>query len=359
MQIQTVRTADLDVDAAEELAALHNRANAVDAPHELVETAETMLLRLVHGWDGEGAERLLVARDDGGRALGFVELEMPMRENRGLIWFSGHVDPPARRQGVGSAMMRAVTQVCGEVGRDLLMSGAWEDSPGVAFLRHHGLEQASVAAKRRLYPHLLPRPGDEELLDAAREASAGYRLLRLVGPLPETLVEQMVATAAAINDAPLDNLELEDDNITADRLRRYDATQATLHHRLYRVVALDADGTPAAHTVVAVDGLRPYHAEQHDTTVRREHRGHRLGLRLKLEMLAWLREAEPQLTQADTWNQASNVHMIAVNDALGCVVVGREVELQRHVAVANRPGASTRARPAGSSVLTDGLRTPG
>jgi len=142
----------------------------------------------------------------------------------------------------------------------------------------------------------------------------------------------MLGTVEAINDAPLDDLELEDDVYSVDRLRRYDEAQAALHHRLYRLIARSReDGAPAAHTVVAVDGMRPQHAEQHDTSVRREHRGHRLGLRLKLEQLAWLREEEPQLRAIDTWNQESNSHMVAVNDLIGCSVVGREAEFQRHV----------------------------
>ena len=61
------------------------------------------------------------------------------------------------------------------------------------------------------------------------------------------------------------------------------------------------------------------------------HRGHRLGMRLKVEMLRLLRDRHPDIVQIDTWNAESNDHMIAVNEALGCFVVGRVVELQRHL----------------------------
>ncbi len=331
MQIATVRPAALDAATAEELAALRNRAAAVDAPHMPPETGEPLRLRMLHGWDGEGTERVLVSRDDDGGLLGYAELEMPERENRGLIWFTLVVDPPHRRRGVGSALLDTIAEVAGEVGRPLLMAGTWHGTPGVPFLNRHGFEQASIAAQRRLYPEQLPRPGDDDLLASARKASVDYETVRIAGPLPEEMVPAMLPMVEQINDAPLDDLELEDDVFSVDRLRAYDAAQLALGQRVYRVIALDRDGGPAAHTVVAVDGHRPYHGEQHDTTVRREHRGHRLGLRLKLEMLEWLREVEPQLAQVDTWNQESNSHMIAVNDLIGCTVVGREVELQRHV----------------------------
>jgi hypothetical protein len=48
------------------------------------------------------------------------------------------------------------------------------------------------------------------------------------------------------------------------------------------------------------------------------HRGHRLGLLVKLAMLDFIAEQEPQVTVIDTWNATSNAPMIAVNDALGC-----------------------------------------
>ena len=332
MQIRTVVPAGLDTATAAAMAALRNRSEVLDAPHSVDETGETLRLRLVHGWDGEGAERALLAHDDEARMLGYAVLEMPIEENRGLVWFDLYVDPSARRQGVGTALVDRIVAVSGEVGRGLLMSCAWYGSPGTTFLKRHGFAQASVAAQRRLYPHRLPRPGDDELLEQARAASAGYEIVRVRGALPDDMRERMLGTVEAINDAPLDDLELEDDVYSVDRLRRYDEAQAAQHHRLYRLIAHSReDGAPAAHTVVAVDGLRPHHAEQHDTTVRREHRGHRLGLRLKLEELAWLREEEPQLLAIDTWNQESNSHMIAVNDLIGCSVVGREAEFQRHV----------------------------
>jgi RimJ/RimL family protein N-acetyltransferase len=53
------------------------------------------------------------------------------------------------------------------------------------------------------------------------------------------------------------------------------------------------------------------------TAVRREHRGHRLGLLLKTAMLDLLGTAEPQVKRLETWNATANEHMIAVNEALG------------------------------------------
>ena len=47
------------------------------------------------------------------------------------------------------------------------------------------------------------------------------------------------------------------------------------------------------------------------------HRGHGLGLLVKLENLLRTRKERPELRYVDTWNATENVHMIAINEAIG------------------------------------------
>jgi RimJ/RimL family protein N-acetyltransferase len=166
----------------------------------------------------------------------------------------------------------------------------------------------------------------------ARQRAAGYELLRLPGSVPDELMPAVVALTEAINDAPTDDLDFQDEVFTPERIRAYEAAQAGFDHRIYRLVARHREtGELAGHTVVAVEADRPWHSWQHDTSVVRGHRGHRLGLLLKIGMLRWLREVEPQLRSLYTGNAASNAHMIAVNETLGYEVVARTVEWQRHL----------------------------
>ena len=81
--------------------------------------------------------------------------------------------------------------------------------------------------------------------------------------------------------------------------------------------------------MVAVDAETPTLAYQHDTRVVRAHRGHRLGLLLKADMMRWLAVAEPQVESIDTWNAETNQHMIEVNERLGYRARGRQLEFQR------------------------------
>ena len=134
----------------------------------------------------------------------------------------------------------------------------------------------------------------------------------------------------AINDAPTDDLDIEDEVYSPERVRAYEEAQLGRGLRLFRVLARHrGSGALAGHTVVVVDGERPELGEQHDTSVVGAHRGHRLGLLLKSDMNLWLREVQPQLAEVTTWNAESNDHMIGVNEALGYRIVGRQLEFQR------------------------------
>ena len=41
------------------------------------------------------------------------------------------------------------------------------------------------------------------------------------------------------------------------------------------------------------------------------------GLLVKIDMMGWLAEVEPQLEVIETWNNADNEFMVKVNEALG------------------------------------------
>ena len=159
-----------------------------------------------------------------------------------------------------------------------------------------------------------------------------YELIRIVGRTPEPLLPAVVELANAINDAPLDDLDMEDEVFTAERVQAYEGSTIESGHRLYRVVARHRPtGRLAGHSVVVVDIENPRLAHQHDTSVLREHRGHRLGLLVKADMMRWLAEQEPQIETLGTWNAETNDHMIAVNERLGYRVVGRELAFQRRL----------------------------
>ncbi len=83
-------------------------------------------------------------------------------------------------------------------------------------------------------------------------------------------------------------------------------------------------GTLAGFTQLGApaDLTRP--VTQEDTLVLREHRGHRLGMLLKVANLQFLEQVAPGHPCVLTWNAEENRAMLDVNEAVGFVPIGYE-----------------------------------
>jgi hypothetical protein len=79
----------------------------------------------------------------------------------------------------------------------------------------------------------------------------------------------------------------------------------------------DASGVVVGTTTLVVSDGVDDSAGQFQTIVEPAHRGHRLGLLLKVANLRFLQQHEPAVTSVDTWNADSNAPMLQVNVAMG------------------------------------------
>ncbi|RNM14547.1 GNAT family N-acetyltransferase [Nocardioides pocheonensis] len=305
-----------------------NRARAVDSPWEPVRTAYRQVQYMRHSWEGEPG-RWFVAYD-GATPVGAAAIDASDYDNLDLAWLRLTVAPGLRRRGHGAAMLHGLEELAAAMDRPLIHLSGW-DEPGLHRVATAlGYERRSAEIRRLQVVAEAPDLGP--IRDAAAAHAQDYELLRVEGSSPDDLLPALVDLTAAINDAPVDDLEWEDEVYSVDRVRAYERAQVESGLRFRRVVARHRPtGELAGHTVVVVDSEQPEIGEQHDTSVVRAHRGHRLGLLMKAEMLLWLAEVEPQLTRIYTDNAESNRHMIAVNEALGYRPVGRTVEFQRRL----------------------------
>jgi len=305
-----------------------NAIGAADAPWEhpwLLDRFEGFLRR---GWDGEPPVCYLATVD--GKAVGQAFVFYSERDNTHLGWVWMGVLPEHRRLGYGSALFAHVQDEVRSAGRTSIGTDGWESERALGFAAKHGLERKSQAIMRRQTLSEIPKARLQALYDEAAARATDYELVRIVGRTPDDMVDAMVELVAAINDAPTDDLDIEDEVFSAERLAAYETSQIERGSRLYRLVARHKEtGELGGHTVIAVESQRPEIGDQHDTAVAAAHRGHRLGLLLKAGMLLWLAELEPQLASVDTWNAESNDHMIAVNEALGYRIMGRELQFQK------------------------------
>jgi GNAT superfamily N-acetyltransferase len=331
MQVQhALRVEEYDADDADAVEAsrlILDAARAVDSPFlpRLTSFRRTMNLR--HGWDGSPERHLLCHMD--GQPVAVADVELGEWDNREWSWFRLVVDPAHRRSGYGSLFLAHVLDLSRQLGRTKFGGDGWETPAAEPFALKHGFLRASEEVYRVVAPRELPSGLLESAYDEALMRAGDYELIHLEGHAPEELLPVLSELTTAINDAPVDELDIEDEVFPVERIRDYENATIDSGRRLYRIVARHrATGEPAGHTVVVVDTETPTVAHQHDTAVVRAHRGHRLGLLLKADMMRWLAEVEPQIATIDTFNAESNQHMIAVNERLGYRVVGRGLAFQ-------------------------------
>jgi GNAT superfamily N-acetyltransferase len=319
-----------DVDDVRAALAIITATSAEDSPWAHVWLPDTFDAVLRHGWDGEPSTPYLMTA--GGEAIGYGSLHMPQRDNKHLAWVGLSVMPEHRRRGHGTALFEHLVGEAKAAGRTSIGVDGWESERALGFAAGHGLEKRSQAIQRRQHLNEIQPELVQKLYDEAAAVASDYELVRIEGRTPDDMIDAMVDLTAAINDAPTDDLDIEDDVITPERLREYETSVLRHGNRIYRLVARHKEtGELGGHTVVAVEVQRPTVGDQHDTAVARAHRGHRLGLLLKSAMLLWLADAEPQLETIDTWNAESNDHMISVNEALGYRIMGRELQFQKEI----------------------------
>ncbi len=303
-------------------------AQEADCPEEPRLTGSPFRGWLTVGWDGNPREVWLAAAQDGDGAqrpvLGWYRLELPERENQDRANVDLFVHPAERRHGLGTALLRHAAERAAGHGRSVLAGATRDGTPGAAFARSAGTEPGVVEVQRMLEIGKLADGSLERLREQAERSAAGYSVVAWTGPVPEEYIERVAPVYDALNDAPHDDGEAPT-FWDAQRVREANARRPRYGTRDYAVAAVHgeaATGEMVALTEVIVDPADPDWAHQAITGVTRAHRGHRLGLLVKVAMLELLAAAEPQLERMSTWNGAENPYMIAVNEALGYTVLG-------------------------------------
>jgi GNAT superfamily N-acetyltransferase len=274
----------------------------------------------------------------GGRIVGVATVEGSQLDNLELCELQVNVHPDERRKGYGSVLLASSEDVARGRGRTTAIAMCdWpfdghpegDGDAGVEFARVHGYAMALVEIQRRL-----DLPVSETTLDrlaaSAAEKHQGYTLRSWTGPVPDELLQGWAeVTSALMTEAPTGDIEREPETPDPAVVREAEALAFKQGRQLYATAALASDGTVVAYTNFGVSSEGSPRAYQWGTLVRPEHRGHRLGLAVKVANLRQLQRARPDLAQVVTWNAEVNSHMIGVNEELGFVPVERSGEVQK------------------------------
>ncbi len=292
-----------------------------DQPDQGEWSLDSFRAKWVDGFTGSPQETWFGAAD-AGEIAGCYLLMLPDRENVALARVVLCVSPARRRAGIGTALLRHCTHRAAQAGRTRLIADAWDGTSGAEFAKAVGARPGIADVHRTLRLDDAVRSRLPGLRSAAEGHAAGYSVLTWVGSTPEDRLEQVAAVHAAMADAPRD----EGHEVTAwdaARIRRLEGLTVGRGLTQFSVAARhDATGQLAAITQILTDPGAPGFAFQQITAVLAVHRGHRLGLLVKVAMLELVAEAAPEVTRITTDNAGSNAHMIAINAQLGFEISG-------------------------------------
>jgi GNAT superfamily N-acetyltransferase len=275
-----------------------------------------------------------------GETVGAGFIRTPLLDNLELAELDVHVDPDRQRLGIGSALLAHAEQQARRRGRTVvtgLVGWAWnagshgDGEPGPEFARARGWELALAEVQREL---TLPVPADvlDRLAEESARAHAAYTLRSWSGPVPDDLlVGWAEITSSLATEAPTGDLDLEPEVVSTEVVREREAVLERQGRTKYNTVALDVDGAVVGYTDLATTVHEPGRAYQWGTLVRGDHRGHKLGVALKVANLRLLQAERPDITRLTTYNAEVNAHMIGVNEALGFEPVARLGDFQKRL----------------------------
>jgi GNAT superfamily N-acetyltransferase len=287
-------------------------------------------------------KRLFAARVDGrivGRGLLTTWLNDPTTSDVAVA-----VLPEHRGRGIGRTLRERVERIAIEEGCGTLtgfsthpaeatgtplpspagIGQVGSDDPSSRFAVAAGYRLGQTARTSALDTDAAAPALDAHLDAARRVAGDAYRVVSWVDATPEDRLDDLAVLRTRMStDIPAGDLPQVEDPWDADRIREAEARRASSGRTgLTTAVVHVPTGRLVGFTEIAVTGGGPRsdghaYAYQQDTLVLAEHRGHRLGMLLKVENLRLLARTALEVDRVVTWNADENRPMLAVNEALG------------------------------------------
>ncbi|MFB7668597.1 GNAT family N-acetyltransferase [Kitasatospora sp. NPDC056138] len=273
-----------------------------------------------------GSQRFWVARVRG-RIVGMATLTLPDHENLQLTITDVRVAPENRRQGIGTALLRATLPDSRAAGRPVVTGQGlkvggdgekWASALGFAKVQEFVLQDLTV-------PDV-----DPELWRVS--APDGFRAEKWTGAAPDALVAGYARARTAIMDAPTGESSLQFPDWTVERVRQHEADLRERGEEQRIVVAVhESTSTVVGLTEMVISPERPTVGYQQETAVLPAFRGHGLGRFVKARQMQWLTAERPEIDWVATNTAADNSHMIRVNHQVGYRTNATVADVEAHV----------------------------
>jgi len=284
-------------------------------------------------FEGEAAEQ--DAGLDAASMVGAGFMMLPLLDNTRFAWLAVNVEPERRNQGIGSALADHLVEMARAEGRTRLMCemnlafADRESHPYRQFAEKRGFTLANTEVRRSL-----PLPVSDEQIQTWIDASAPhhtvYRIETFTGEVPEQFLPSLVDTHNQLAlDAPTGELEFEAEAMTVEAYRDRMVKLEEMGRKVYETVAISPDGDVVAQSTLGVSVDDTENIFQWGTLVRREHRGHRLGMAVKATNLRAMQRDYPDRRCIITTNAETNAPMVAINEAMGFEPIELLAEFQQ------------------------------
>ncbi len=289
--------------------------------------------RVVYAEGREDLEMVLLGAFDADGMWGAARVDLPRLDNLHTASAVYSVHPDRQGRGLGRALAEASFDVARQRGRRVLTTDAFAPvggtSAGLMFGKAMGFTPA-LEDNMKVVDLVETEPCWDALAEKAAPRHRDYRIVTWWGRVPEAyLAGYCRLNEMFFEEAPTGELEVERERWDAERVRARQERNARQGRHDVSAGALAPDGTLVALTEIAVNEQAKGRGFQSGTLVDPAHRGHALGIAIKVANHRQLRERLPECRVLLTGNADVNAPMNAVNEALGYREVERCVEMQR------------------------------
>jgi GNAT superfamily N-acetyltransferase len=271
----------------------------------------------------------LLGAIDGRAMVGAAMVVLPASDNRHLAGSAVYVDAARRRRGIGSSLLAEAEVIASGHGRTTMTGEAYLPPAGTVPAEAFAAVRGFSVANRESIKELA-FADYRERRETLSVDPVGYRIVTFDTVCPDDHVASLCRLLAMLlSEIPLGDLDLEASEWSAERVRAAERRRLDIGRRVQTALAITPDGEVVGISDVRIDDTDHEHAQVGVTLVDPAHRGHRLGLALKLASHDLALATYPTLERVDTSNAEVNTHMNAVNEALGYRTIETLLELQK------------------------------
>jgi GNAT superfamily N-acetyltransferase len=271
---------------------------------------------------------------DGDTWVGVAWLDWWLLTNTETVEVEIAVSPSYRRRGIATLLLDEATSRARADGRkvvsgfDLAGDPVTGESAGTAFAAARGFVR-----KHAELHQVLELPVPDEQLAALDQPVPGYELVQWQEHAPDNWVGEFAELLTGMDqDVPRGDRTVGSTTWTPALVRAAEERRVAQGRFTYTTAAVhNASGKLAAYTQMGGTPETPDRLNQYDTYVRRDHRGHGLGIAVKAPNLRALQTRLTRPTPLHTWNAPENTPMITINNTLGFRPIAQRTLWEREI----------------------------